>query len=332
MASSSAHSATTIPTTTDHTLLSKARKARFDDLPTFSGHSCEDVERFLKRIKNMTRATDESDNYELLEIVRGKLTQSAGLWFDNNESSFRTWSDFETAFRNRYFPTTMAHQNFTKLKQRAQQSDESFTAYSDDVIELCRDIDPIMPERLIIHHLMSGLHPELKKELSRRDSSIRSLSEFLAYAQIEQDLYDTFKSSQNSLVSQSSYLPPSHAAISSLATMPNQPRPRHPNSRHNSYFSSSTPPQRSAPPPTPLLTPRTPTTSTPRRANLISSSQSHPRSVRHQPTPPNLLSKCKVCGRPNHRTIDCFHKRATGCFNCGNNHRVRDCTLPPNFQ
>ena len=82
----------------DQTLLAKARKARFDDLPNFSGHPSEDVERFLKAIKNITKANDESENREILEIVRGKLIQSAGIWFDNNESNFNKWLDFEIAF------------------------------------------------------------------------------------------------------------------------------------------------------------------------------------------------------------------------------------------
>jgi hypothetical protein len=117
----------------DHTLLSKARKARFDDLPNFSGHSSEDVERFLKSIRNITKATDASENMENLEIVRGKSTRSAGIWFDNNESNFKKWSDFETAFRNRYFSTTIVHQKFDKLKQRKQLHDEPITSYCDDV-------------------------------------------------------------------------------------------------------------------------------------------------------------------------------------------------------
>src|SRR5271163_1405983 len=126
----------------DQTLLAKARKARFDDLPNFSGHPSEDVERFLKSIKNITKANDESENRESLEIVRGKLTQSAGIWFDNNESTFNKWSDFETAFRNRYFSTTLIHKKFDKLKQRKQLHDEPMTSYLDDVVNLCREIDP----------------------------------------------------------------------------------------------------------------------------------------------------------------------------------------------
>ncbi|CAF4751811.1 unnamed protein product, partial [Rotaria sp. Silwood2] len=178
----------------DQTLLAKAR---FDDLPNFSGHPSEDVERFLKIIKNITKANDESDNHEILEIVRGKLTQSAGIWFDNNENKFNKWADFETAFRNRYFSTTMIHKKFDTLKQRKQLHDEPVTSYFDDVVNLCREIDPAMSEQIIIQHLMSGVNPDFKKELSRRESSMNTSNEFLKYVKIEQDLYDTFEKSRN---------------------------------------------------------------------------------------------------------------------------------------
>ncbi|CAF2175575.1 unnamed protein product [Rotaria magnacalcarata] len=200
----------------DQTLLTKARKARFDDLPNFSGHPSEDVERFLKCIKNITKANDESSNHEILEIVRGKLTQAAGLWFDNNEHTFKKWSDFEIQFRNRYASTTIIHQKFNKLKQRTQLPDESVSGYIDDVINLCREIDSSMSDSIIIQHLMSGINPEFRKEISRHESGMNSLNEFLKYAKIEQDLYDTFeKTRQLSFESQ----PPTF-------TINQAPRPR----------------------------------------------------------------------------------------------------------
>ena len=79
----------------DQTLLAKARKVRFSGLPNFSGRPSEDVEHFLKRIKNITEVSDESANHGILEIVCGKLTQSTGLWFDNNEHTFKKRSHFE---------------------------------------------------------------------------------------------------------------------------------------------------------------------------------------------------------------------------------------------
>ncbi|CAF4587810.1 unnamed protein product, partial [Rotaria sp. Silwood2] len=50
---------------TDQILIAKAL---FEDLPKFSGHPSEDVERFLKSIKNITKANDQSSNHEILEI------------------------------------------------------------------------------------------------------------------------------------------------------------------------------------------------------------------------------------------------------------------------
>ncbi|CAF4228982.1 unnamed protein product, partial [Rotaria sp. Silwood2] len=182
----------------DQILLSKARKARFDDLPKFSGHPSENVDRFLKSITNLTKANDESSKPEVLKIVCGKLTQSAGKWFDDNESKFKKWSDFETAFRNRYFPTTLTHKKFDALKQRKQLPNEPITSYFDDIVNLCQETDLNMSEQIIIQYLMSGINPDFKKELSRRVLSITTLSEFLKFAKIEQDLYDTFEKSQHS--------------------------------------------------------------------------------------------------------------------------------------
>ncbi|CAF4747339.1 unnamed protein product, partial [Rotaria sp. Silwood2] len=208
----------------DQTLLAKARKARFDDLSNFSGHPSEDVEQFLKSITNLTKANDESSNHEVLEIARGKLTRSAGKWFDDNESNFKKWSDFETAFRNRYFPATLTHKKFDALKQRKQLPDEPITSYFDDIVNLCRETDLNMSEQIIIQYLMSGINPDFKKELSRRESSITTLNEFLKFAKIEQDLYDAFEKSQysSSIESQQPYFDYNRSSIPSLTAMINK--------------------------------------------------------------------------------------------------------------
>jgi hypothetical protein len=319
----------------DQTLLAKARKARFDDLPNFSGHPSEDVERFLKSIKNITKANDESDNHEIIEIVRGKLTQSAGLWFDNNEYTFKKWSDFETAFRNRYFSTTMIHKKFDQLKQRKQLYDEPVTGYIDDIINLCQDIDPKMSDPIIIQHLISGINPEFRKELSRRDSAMNTLNEFVKYAKIEQDLYDTFEKNRNqSLEPTQPYFNYNHSSAPPLTAMIKQ---------QNSYSRDTRQDSR------PFNTP--PLQSSNYKRNSFYQSEKRPTSfpnnqtrnnarppmfndnqITHYTTSQRQFNNCKICDQRNHRTIDCRHKRATGCFNCGQNHIVRDCTMPPNFQ
>jgi len=317
----------------DQTLLTKARQAPFDDLPNFSGHPSEDVERFLKSIKNITKATDESNNHEILEIVRGKLIQSAGIWFDNNEPNFKKWSDFETAFRNRYFSTTSTHKKFDTLKQRKQLPDEPITSYFDDIINLCREIDSNMSEKIIIQYLMSGINPDFKKELSRRESSINTLNEFLKYAKIEQDLHDTF---DNLLLdSQQRHLNYNHSSIPSLTTTVNQPKQYYNKMKHNNYVSHSAQSQSSVFQRNSIPTLGNRTSMVPdgkKIRNYPPQSILKKKPINNRPTSQHQFNNCKVCGRNNHRTIDCYYKRTTGCFNCGQNHNVRDCTLPPNFQ
>ncbi|CAF3993418.1 unnamed protein product, partial [Rotaria sordida] len=314
----------------DQTLLAKARKARFDDLPNFSGHPSEDVERFLKSIKNITKATDESNNHEILEIVRGKLIQSAGIWFDNNEANFKQWSDFETAFRNRYFSSTSTHKKFDTLKQRKQLPDEPITSFFDDIINLCREIDSNMSEKIIIQYLMSGINPDFRKELLRRESSINTLNEFLKYAKIEQDLHDTFGSL--SLDSQQRHFNYNHPSIPPLTAAVNPPKQYYHTMKYNNPVSHSTQLQSSVSQRNSIPTLGNRTFMAPDRKqirNYPPQSISQKKLSNSQSLSQHQFNDCKVCGRNNHRTIDCYYKRTIGCFNCGQDHNPSTITSFP---
>ena len=310
----------------DPVLLARARKARYDNLPTFSGHSSEDAERFLKSIKRVAKVTDDSPDQLFLEIVRGKLTQDADTWFDDNESQFAKWSDFETAFRNRYFSTTIGNTKFDKLFQRKQGYDESVTAYFDDIIALCREVDLKMPNDVIIQHLMKGINPEIRKELTRLQSAMSTPSDFLKFAKLEQDLHDTFTQSQETTIQPEPYTTyhlSSQAGQTAWHNNSNYPR--------QNYVS-----QNKNPPPTRTQSSKENGNSYPNNAraatvhkqnhnNIKRSTWERNSQTRHQ------LITCKVCGKQNHRSIDCIHKRSSGCYNCGQQHSVRDCQNPPHF-
>lgn len=169
--------------------LSIARENRLNDLPNFSGHMSENVNRFLKTIKLITRANDQSNDDELWRTIRSKLIQSAAIWFDNNKSNFQTWSHFENAFRNEYCSTIAMSYKFNILIHRKQLQDESVLSYFDDVIALCDEIDSNMSNMMIILYLINGIHPRFKRELLRRSSLIQTPDDFFKYAKIEEDLY-----------------------------------------------------------------------------------------------------------------------------------------------
>jgi Retrotransposon gag protein len=314
----------------DPTLMARARKARYDDLPSFSGQTSEDAERFLKNIKNITKARDDSVDPQMLEIVRGKLTQSAGVWFDDHESQFTKWSDFVEAFRNRYFSTTMISTKFEKLKQRKQQYNESVISYYDDVVTLCREIDSRMPDTVIIQHLMTGINPEFRRELSRRESAMQALAEFMKYAKLEQDLHDTTEQlHEHKIQPQQQYLTyhlasnPIYTSSSSKpthhSTIQNQHEPSHIQQSSNMNWNSYE-----------------------KHPGNMSSIDVKPEGMKGATGSRNFRTTrtsgspkyytCKVCGLQNHRSIDCPNKRQSGCYNCGDNHAVRDCQQPPHFQ
>lgn len=190
-----------------------------------------------------------------------------------------------------------------------------------------------MSEKVIIQHLMSGINPDFRKELSRRESSINTLNEFLKYAKVEQDLHDTFRNlSVDPQQPCSNYNRPT---ISSLTATINQPKQYLNKMKHNNFNSSTTRPQSSIFGWNWIPTSGSGASMVPDRKriqNYSSQSTLKRKPISNRPTSQHQLNNCKVCGRKNHRTIDCYHKRTTGCFNCGQNHNIRDCTLPPNFQ
>ncbi|CAF1206724.1 unnamed protein product [Didymodactylos carnosus] len=170
-------------------LIALARKARFTDLPSFSGQPSEDVEQFLRSIKSLTKSDTEITDAQRLEIVRGKLTQTAGKWFDDND--FQTWSEFETVFRNRSPSSTQSQLRFDQLLQRKQEPSESVSMYFDDIVSLCKESDSSVSEKIIVQHLMNGIRPELP--LFRHEPPIQHIEVFLKAAKKEQDIQETFQ-------------------------------------------------------------------------------------------------------------------------------------------
>ncbi|CAM4914645.1 unnamed protein product [Rotaria socialis] len=87
---------------TNSMLLATDRKTRFDEMPNFPGHPSEDVERFLKSIKNITKANDESDNHEILEIVRAHAVSGSYRYVGCYQHVF-----YDSAFTSSYMEPTL---------------------------------------------------------------------------------------------------------------------------------------------------------------------------------------------------------------------------------
>ncbi|CAF1151250.1 unnamed protein product [Rotaria sordida] len=89
---------------------------------------------------------------------------------------------------------------------------------------------------------MSETNPDFRTEISRHESCLNTLNEFLKYATIEQDLYDTFeKSRQLSIESNQPNFAINCQPIPSLTTMIKQSK------QHFQFMTTNTSPSYSLP-------------------------------------------------------------------------------------
>ncbi|CAF3905239.1 unnamed protein product [Rotaria sordida] len=128
--------------------------------------------------------------------------------------------------------------NEADINERKQLPDEPITPYYGDIINLCLEIDSNILEKIIIQHLMSRINPDFRKELSRRESSINILNEFLKYAKIEQDLHDRIRNL--SIDSQQLYSNFNRPSIPSLTATVNPSKQYYHKIKHNNPSSHST--------------------------------------------------------------------------------------------
>ncbi|CAF0868042.1 unnamed protein product [Didymodactylos carnosus] len=177
---------------------------------------------------------------------------------------------------------------------------------------------------------MNGVRPEFRKQLSSHDPQIDQIATFLTVAKKEQDIHEQFEKFQEMKIQpQQPYIFMNPESTTVTAVIHQRPY-RHPN--HSSRdlqqleIGKSVERQQSFIPGS--------------HRKLLKSSEIPRKSTTKQPVMDQTkqtsssfqFTPCKICGKKNHRATDCCHKNPSDCFNCGQNHSVRDCTNPPSFQ
>ncbi|UYV69229.1 DDI2 [Cordylochernes scorpioides] len=124
----------------------------------FSGEGAEDPHNWLKKYERVAKHT-QWDETLCLTNVYFYLTGTALKWFENNEEIILTWKEFMSQLRAEKI-----------LKTCAQLKGESTEFYIQDVLRLCKEVDPHMNEGDKISHLMEGIAEELYQALLPRDA------------------------------------------------------------------------------------------------------------------------------------------------------------------
>ncbi|UYV79552.1 K02A2.6-like [Cordylochernes scorpioides] len=129
----------------------------------------EDPRSWLKGYERVAKH-NQWDETLCLANVYFYLTGTALKWYENNEESIQTWTEFMSQLENVFGKNESSRLRAEKiLKTRAQLKGESTEYYIQDVLRLCKEVDPQMNEEDKISHLMKGIAEELYQALIPRD-------------------------------------------------------------------------------------------------------------------------------------------------------------------
>ncbi|GFR04604.1 CCHC-type domain-containing protein [Trichonephila clavata] len=146
------------------TVLAESRK------PTiFRGEPGQDPIKWLKEYQKVSLYNRWDDTMQLANVYFF-LDGTVRKWYENNEGNFTSWTLLENGLKAAFGDTqTYVRRAKNRLKSRAQQPGECIQSYIQDVLELCKQAEPNMPEEDKVSHLMKGVAEYLFQALLARD-------------------------------------------------------------------------------------------------------------------------------------------------------------------
>lgn len=144
----------------------------------FHGKTGENVKTYIENFEaagNANRWTDPVKKNYLPFYLR----DTARKWYNGSkdEIDLGTWDDFKDALKAAFDNADFQEMLEIKLINRKRTTGERLEGYIFDVLDMCRQIDAAMPDRLKIRHIRRGLNSELYDSLAA--ASQINLTEFL---------------------------------------------------------------------------------------------------------------------------------------------------------
>ncbi|UYV61758.1 hypothetical protein LAZ67_1006359, partial [Cordylochernes scorpioides] len=131
----------------------------------FSGEPGQSSEKWLKEYHRVARFNCW-DSSMCLANVYFFLSGTAKVWFENVEEQITSWELLETMLSQAFgHHASEKDQVLEKLKARAQGKKESSEAYIQDVLYLCRQINPNMNENEKVAHLVKRVSEEIYRAI-----------------------------------------------------------------------------------------------------------------------------------------------------------------------
>lgn len=148
--------------------------------PNFGGTSGEDVDEWLKNYKRVSRSNGWNSAGQLSHVVFS-LTNTALMWYENHEDMFTTWDRFveevQKCFGNSNAKKKRAEQT---LAQRAQLPGETCTTYIEEILKLCKIVNPRMTEEDKVGHVLKGIAEDVYNFLIGKEN-LNSVSDVMQH-------------------------------------------------------------------------------------------------------------------------------------------------------
>ncbi|UYV79319.1 RRM1 [Cordylochernes scorpioides] len=145
----------------------------------FTGERNQNPEKWLKEFHRVARYNCWDDSMCLANVYffhQGTVHR----WYENVEEKINSWDIFVKMFsQNCGHHVTQKDQLAENLKTRAQGKEETSDSYIQDVLHLCREVNPAMMENEIVAHLTKGISEEIYQSIIILD--IASIDEFIKW-------------------------------------------------------------------------------------------------------------------------------------------------------
>ncbi|UYV71143.1 hypothetical protein LAZ67_8001868, partial [Cordylochernes scorpioides] len=145
----------------------------------FTGERNQNPEKWLKEFHRVARYNCWDDSMCLANVYFF-LQGTAHRWYENVEEKINSWDIFVKMFSQNFgHHVTQKDQLAENLKTRAQGKEETSDSYIQDVLHLCREVNPAMMENEIVAHLRKRISEEIYQSIIILD--IASIDEFIKW-------------------------------------------------------------------------------------------------------------------------------------------------------
>ena len=260
--------------------------------PTYFRGSQDDVHDWLDKLEQRFTMAQWNDENKL-QYISIHLQDDAYRWWMQTSSTIKSWSVFKDAVIRAFGSTRSQELAFEQLKWYKQTINQSITQYYEKIIELCKKVDPTMPDSLKLKYLMAGIKESLKTHVALEDP--KSSEAFLLSARKIEDIF--------ALTSGNTEFIPNDVTLNvtnyqGQPGQPNQTSQLNYSQPNNKNFNRNNP-------------------------QSASTQRNHSTYYRNTSTR-NQLSQQNKQWKSKRST-----QRSNACFNCGTlGHYARDCTRP----